>query len=341
MAGLTAPIFWNQRPPTALARMLAPLGAVYGAATAWRMRQEGAHLPCPVICIGNFTAGGTGKTPMALALAALLLEPGREPFFLSRGFGGAARGHPLRVDLAKDFARNTGDEPLLLARIAPVIVCADRLAGAKLALAQGADVLVMDDGLQNPALAKTLSLAMVDGAVGFGNGFCLPAGPLRAPLYAQWPFVHGLVVVGEGAPGQAAAGLAQAAGKPVFHARLAPDAGIAASLRGQKVVAFAGIGRPGKFFHSLEATGAKIISRYAFADHHSFRPGEIARLQQQALAAGAVLVTTEKDMARTGPWRGPVQPTALPVTLEMEDPAGLAQLLAAALQTFRTGGRPG
>lgn len=339
MAGLTVPIFWNQLPPTALARMLAPLGEIYGAATAWRMRREGARLPCPVFCIGNFTAGGTGKTPMALALAAILQAQGRKPCFLSRGFGGAARRHPLRVDVARHTARDIGDEPLLLARAAPVIVCSDRHAGAKLALAQGADVLVMDDGLQNPSLAKTLSLAMVDGEAGFGNGLCLPAGPLRAPLAAQWPWVHGLVVVGEGTAGQAAADLARAAGRAVLYGRLAPDAGISASLRGQRVVAFAGIGRPSKFFHSLEAIGAEIVSRHAFADHHGFRPDEIATLQQLALSANARLVTTEKDLARTGPWPGAVQPTALPVTMEMEYPAGLAQLVSAALQTISTGGR--
>ena len=340
MAWLNAPAFWNLLPPTPLARVLAPLGAAYGTATAWRMRRPGAALPCPVICIGNFTAGGTGKTPMAQALGRMLLAQGYHPAFLSRGFGGVAGRQPTLVDPAQHTALETGDEPLLLARTAPVVVCADRLAGARLALAHGADVLVMDDGLQNPALAKTLSLTMVDGVVGFGNGLCLPAGPLRAPLAAQWRWVQGLVVVGEGSAGERAAQSAAEAGKTVFFARLVPDATAAARLRGQKVVAFGGIGRPSKFFASLESTGAHIIARHGFADHHFYSPAEMQALQHQALAGNAGLVTTEKDMARAGPWPGPMQPTALPVVMEMENPAGFEKWVAAALAAFKPGDPP-
>ena len=297
---LLTPGFWQQSPPSRAARLLSPLGVLYGGITRRRMQRAGADAGCPVICIGNFTAGGAGKTPLTLLVGEILATQGRKPFFLSRGYGGTAGRGPLRVDPACHGAGEVGDEPLLLAALAPVIVGADRVAAARLAVALGADVLVMDDGLQNPSLAKTFSFAVVDGEVGAGNGLCLPAGPLRAPLAAQWPYVDGVVIIGAGDSGAALARSAIAAGKQVFLGRLAANADDAAQLRGQRVVAFAGIGRPAKFFATLAEIGAQLVAQHEFADHHVFSSAELAALQAQAQALQARLVTTRKDQVRLG-----------------------------------------
>ena len=193
---MRAPRGWRQARPGLLARALSPLGAIYGAATARRMARPGVRVEAPVLCVGNFVVGGAGKTPTALALARLLRAAGERPAFLSRGYGGEAHADSLRVSLNADNARRVGDEPLLLARVAPCYVGPDRVASARLAIEDGASVLIMDDGLQNPALEKTLSLAVVDGEAPFGNGLCLPAGPLRAPIAAQMRHVDALVMIG-------------------------------------------------------------------------------------------------------------------------------------------------
>ena len=314
---LATPKFWQQSPPSLTARLLSPLGAIYGGITRRRMQLAGVDAGCPVICIGNFTAGGAGKTPLALLVAEILAAQGRKPFFLSRGYGGTIGAGPLLVDPVRHLASEVGDEPLLLAALAPVVVGADRVAAARLAVAQGANVLVMDDGLQNPSLAKNFSFAVVDGAVGVGNGLCLPAGPLRAPLAAQWPHVAGVVIIGAGDPGKALARCAEAAGKRVFRGRLEADAGDAARLRGQRVVAFAGIGRPTKFFATLAEIGAQLVAQHEFADHHAFSAAEMAALQAQAQTLQAMLVTTRKDQVRLG--AAGAQTLALRVRLVLED----------------------
>ena len=321
---MRAPAFWWKEGPTLTARLLSPFGAIYGALTARRMNRPGAECGPPVICIGNFVAGGAGKTPTAIAVAQALLALGRRPVFLSRGYGSSA-GAPRLVDRARDKAADVGDEPLLLAMIAPCVVAADKLEGARACVAAGADVIVKDDGLQNPALIKTLRIAVVDGAVGLGNGLCVPAGPLRAPLRAQWPHVDALVVIGEGAAGEDIAQATEALGKPVLRGHLAPEPGMAMGLAGREVIAFAGIGRPEKFFDTLRALGAEIIETEAFPDHHAFTPREIAGLQARAKRRGAALVTTEKDAARLGP--AAEQLLTLPVRLALEDEAGLLELL--------------
>ncbi len=291
------PDFWMAGPDHPAARCLAPLGAVYGALVARRMDRPGLPAGCPVLCLGNFTLGGAGKTPAALAVAALLAELGRVPAFLSRGYGGLVAG-PVQVDPGRHGAAEVGDEPLLLARRAPAVVSRDRPAGAALCRRLGADVIVMDDGLQNPSLAKDLSLAVIDGAVGLGNGLPVPAGPLRAPLDRQWPHVGGLVVVGAGAPGDALARAAERRNLPVHRARLIRDAD---DWAGRRCLAFAGIGRPDKFFTTLAEAGAVIASRRAFPDHHAYRAGELAALAEEAERLGADLVTTEKDAVRLPP----------------------------------------
>ena len=321
---MKAPGFWYSSRPGALARALSPLGRLYGAATARRMAQPGVRLAAPVVCVGNFVVGGAGKTPTAIALARLLRAAGARPAFLSRGYGGETRAEPMRVGSSAGAAR-VGDEPLLLARIAPCYVGRDRVAAARLALEAGASVLLMDDGLQNPSLEKTLTLAVVDGERPFGNGLCLPAGPLRAPVEAQLPFVDALAVIG-GGPSAAARVGEVARGKPVFAARLQADAIAASALIGRSVLAFAGIARPEKFFATLVEIGAHVVETAAFPDHWRFRPRDLDRLATRAARRGLTLVCTEKDHVRL-PADFAEEALALPVTLGFEDSAAVTAWL--------------
>jgi tetraacyldisaccharide 4'-kinase len=305
---------------------LAPLGHVYGAVTARRMAKAGFATAIPVVCVGNFVAGGAGKTPTALAIARRLEASGRAPAFLSRGYGGRlSRCGVTRVDPARHVAAEVGDEPLLLARQAPTFVAADRRAGAAAAIAAGADILVLDDGLQNPSLRKDLSIAVVDGAAGVGNGFCMPAGPLRAPLARQWPNVSLLCLIGPGAPGEDVARTAAAAGLPMIRGRLVPEAAALDALRGRRIFAFAGIGRPEKFFATLAEHGLDVVGRRSFADHHPYAPADLAALTAAAAGLGAVLVTTEKDRMRLDISFAVL---CLPVRLVFADATPLDALLA-------------
>ena len=289
------PGFWSRPPSHPLARLLAPIGALYGRLTAARMDRPGQPAGCPVICVGNLTLGGAGKTPTALALAAMLREAGFKPAFLSRGYGGRETG-PLVVDPARHDASQVGDEPLLLAAQALTIIARDRPAGAALCRAQGADVVVMDDGLQNPSLAKDFSLAVVDAGAGIGNGLTFPAGPLRVPLARQWKHVHALVLIGDGAPGEALASEAESRGLPVHRARLEPER--PEDFAGSRVLAFAGIGRPEKFFATLREVGADLVETRAFPDHHPFAEADLKGLAETARRLRARLVTTQKDSVR-------------------------------------------
>ena len=320
------PAFWAAGPDHPAARALAPVGAAYGALVARRMDRPGARACCPVLCLGNFTLGGAGKTPAALAVAGLVAELGAAPTFLSRGYGGRLAG-PVRVDPAHHAAADVGDEPLLLARIAPAIVARDRPAGAALCRSLGADVVVMDDGLQNPSLAKDLSLAVVDGPAGLGNGLPFPAGPLRAPLARQWPHVGGLIVIGDGAGGEAVARAAARRGLPVHRARLVPETD---DLAGRRCLAFAGIGRPEKFFATLAEAGAVIVGTRPYPDHHPYRARELAALSEAARRLDAALVTTEKDAVRLPPaFAAGVR--VLRVRLALDDAAALRRQIRGAL----------
>lgn len=300
---MRAPDFW-WRPAGAAAWALAPLGAVVGGIAARRMGEPAtARVDVPVVCVGNFVVGGGGKTPTVIAIARAAAAAGLAPAILSRGYGGSAAG-PLRVDPARHRSAEVGDEPLVLARVAPVYVGRDRTASAAMAVAEGAGFLVMDDGMQSPALHRDVVLAVVDRATGVGNGLCLPAGPLRAPLAAQASGVDAVLVVGttaglgpigRGEPAHAVAAV-MPRGAAVLTGTLVPaDTG---ELRGLAVLAFAGIARPEKFFASLAAVGADIVERRAFADHHPFGEGEAQRLIERCDARGLVPVTTEKDLVR-------------------------------------------
>ncbi|MBM6592706.1 tetraacyldisaccharide 4'-kinase [Microvirga pudoricolor] len=324
---MRAPAFWWQSSPGPVSRALYPLGLLYGGIAARRLGQVGERADLPVICVGNFTAGGAGKTPTAQAVAELLKAAGETPAFLSRGYGGRLAG-PARVE-DRHTAEDVGDEPLLLARTATAIVSRDRPAGAALANRLGATVIVMDDGLQNPSLVKDLALAVVDGRTGIGNGLAIPAGPLRAPMEAQWPAVDAVLVIGDGLAGMRMADEARGSGKPVFRAALKPDEAAAAGLRGRRVFAFAGIGRPEKFFDTLKACGAILEKTQGFPDHQPYSGQDLDRLRETAARDGLQLVTTEKDMARIGAAAGDI--LALPIHLQVEDQAGWRDLILSGL----------
>lgn len=291
------------------------------------MGRHGHSAHCPVLCIGNFTLGGAGKTPTALRVAEILKDLGARPAFLSRGYGGRSKG-PLIVDPERYDAEDVGDEPLLLARQAPTVVARDRPEGARLCIESGATIVVMDDGLQNPSLRKDLALAVVDAGAGIGNGQTFPAGPLRMPLHRQWPHIGGIVLIGEGAPGEATAREAEYRGLPVYRAHLSP---LARDLAGKAVLAFAGIGRPEKFFSTLREIGADIVAERTFPDHHRYGRTEIAKLHSDARALGAILVTTEKDIVRF-PHECRSGVAILAVRLEFAEPAAVRTRLAKLLQ---------
>lgn len=336
--GLAAPAFWQGSPESLPARLLSPLSRLYGAAAARRMRRAvPAAAPLPVIVVGGLTAGGDGKTPGALALAELLVAMGERPAFVTRGFGRRRGVHkePFAVDSERHGAHETGDEALLLARRATTIVGADRRRAASLAVRLGATVLVLDDGLHSRSLEADLILVAVDARYGAGNGLCLPAGPLRAPLASQIAAADAVLIIGEGAAGEEMARFANVSGKPVFRARLAPDEPAAASLRGRRVVGFAGIARPEKFRASLSAIGAEIADFRGFPDHWRYRAGEMSALAAKARRLRAQLVTTEKDATRLAGIATDVPFGVLPVALVFEDEDAIAALLADALAGAR------
>ena len=296
---LEPPGWWYTDEPTLTARLMSPAGALVAELARRRMASSAPYRSrLPVICIGNLTAGGAGKTPLALAIAGLLSRARRKPAFLTRGFGGRERG-PHVVDPAKDGPRAVGDEALLLARRAPTVVARDRAAGAKAIETLGADVIVMDDGLQNQGLAKSFAIAVLDPKRLVGNGLVMPAGPLRAALPDQLRATHALVVLcGPGEPAPVlAAGLKNFKG-PVLRAELRPNSAVAARLKGERVVAYAGIGRPSKLFDTLRALGAVVAAEAPFPDHHVYDDRDAERLMALANAQRALLVTTEKDLAR-------------------------------------------
>ncbi len=326
-----APAFWS-RPESLTAALLAPIGGVIGAITLHRMTQPGVALDIPVICVGNPTVGGAGKTPTSLMILAQLAAMGARPFALLRGHGGRLAG-PVQVDRQQHDASAVGDEALLLAAQAPTIVARDRVAGARLARATGATHIVMDDGFQNPSLVKDLSILVIDATAGVGNGRVLPAGPLRAPLAPQLARADAVLLVGAGSAGESVAAMARQAGKAVLEGRIVPDAAAVAALMSRRVLAFAGIGRPEKLVATLTEAGIEVAGLRAFPDHHPYAPQEIAALIAEADAAGLQLVTTSKDMARLGGVAFTslaTQIMPLPVRMALPEPDVLERLLAQA-----------
>jgi tetraacyldisaccharide 4'-kinase len=310
---MRAPEFWDR--DDWRARLLAPLGWAYGTSVAWKQTHAKPYRSAAaVICVGNISVGGTGKTPVAIAIAHRLLARGRQPVFLSRGYGGRLHG-PVEVH-ESNSAADVGDEPLLLRHTAPVVVARDRADGARHAEQLG-DVIVMDDGHQNFALRKDLALVVVDGETGFGNGRVVPAGPLREPVAQGLHRADAVIVTGDG---EVALGDFKGA---VLRSHLVQEGG---GVAGRRVVAFAGIGRPDKFFHALEHQGAEIAASMRYADHHTYTQAEMARLKSKARALNALLVTTEKDFVRlTEAERDGILP--LPVRTAFDAPEALDALL--------------
>ena len=326
------PAFWWQ---PGRGSLLSPLAAIYGAAAWLRMRSQGRRADVPVICLGNLTVGGAGKTPAALAVAHLLLAARERPFFLSRGYGGRLTG-PVRVNPPVHSAADVGDEPLMLTRLAPTVVARNRVKGAKFAQFAGASVIVMDDGFQNPSLAKDFAVLVVDGLRGIGNGRVIPAGPLRAPLEIQIAHAHALVVVGPPAGATAVVDAARRYGVAVFHGRLEPDRNVVAALGRRKVLAFAGIANPEKFFATLAEAGIAVAERLSFPDHHRYTAAEAQTLIARAGAASLMLLTTEKDLVRLAgdPHLAALagRATALPVRLVIEEHEAFRQMVLNAVK---------
>lgn len=290
-----APPFWWSAPDWR-AWALYPVSALYGAVAARRMvRAERFRIDVPTLCIGNFTVGGAGKTPVAIALAEAARNAGFSPGLLSRGYGGSVTA-PHLVDPHHDTAKHVGDEPLLLATAAPTVVAARRLEGAQLLVGDGCDFLILDDGFQSAHLHFDYALLVVDAHRGLGNGHVIPGGPLRAPLVDQLRHADAIVRVGRGDAADGLVRMASRAGRAIFDARLRTRD--AQSFAGRRFLAFAGIGAPAKFFDSVSAAGGELVETKAFSDHHPFQEDELAELAARADRAGLDLVTTSKDAVR-------------------------------------------
>jgi tetraacyldisaccharide 4'-kinase len=342
------PRFWKDRSRSGFSLMptlLAPLAFLWGAAGRIKRRfANPERASVPIICIGNLTAGGTGKTPLALTLAERLIKSGEVVHFLTRGYGGSEHG-PLQVDLARDNAKNVGDEPLLLAELAPTWVAVDRAEGAAAAARAGARLIIMDDGFQNPSLHKDFSLLVIDAHAGLGNGRMIPAGPLRESLNDALKRTSAVMVVGHGHAADRVAARARNQALPVFRAILraknAPD------LDGKNVFAFSGIGRPEKFYTTLQELHAVIVGIEDFADHHMFSEAEAQRLLVSARSKGAILVTTEKDKVRlcaapAGSARARLRDAVLtvPVRAHIDELPALDALIRDAIAQARQPSRP-
>jgi tetraacyldisaccharide 4'-kinase len=333
------PAFWY-RPPSLTSLLLSPFGSLYGLIAGRRMRRVGFDAGIPVLCVGNYHLGGAGKTPTVLALTTLLRDLGETPIVLSRGYGGRLRG-PILVDPARHEAADVGDEPLMLARTVPVVVARDRINGVALAKAQNASLILMDDGFQNPGLAKDASLIVIDGDRGIGNAKVFPAGPLRAPLLPQIASTDALIVIGTGSKAASVADAIAAQRRPVLSAHLKADETSLARLRGKRVLAFAGIGDPVRFFNTLRSFGIEVVAERAFPDHYPFSEPEIAGLIVEAKRDSLTLVTTEKDMVRL---KAEAAKDIVPfaVKLEFEEPSQLRKFVAERLFQARAkkyGGR--
>ncbi|KXF78591.1 tetraacyldisaccharide 4'-kinase [Paramesorhizobium deserti] len=332
-----APPFWWEKPDwRALA--LSPFSALYGAVARRRLlRAVPPGVPAPVLCIGNFTVGGAGKTPTAIAFAKAAKARGLKPGIVSRGYGGGFSGVHL-VDLAHDSAKHTGDEPLLLAAHAPVAVSPDRVAAARLLIAEGRDFLIMDDGFQSARLHVDYALIVVDSTRGIGNGRVIPAGPLRAPLIDQLRKADALLKVGTGSAADQVIRQAARAARSIYEARLTP--GSASAISGRRFLAFAGIGNPEKFFASLTEMGGVPALTRTFPDHHPYGREEIDELMQTAAAADLGLATTAKDHVRLATGLGtPPQflekLAVLDVELVFDEPDTANRIIEAAQERYR------
>lgn len=301
-----------------LSCILYPLGCLYGLATACRIKfVKPQKVAAKVICIGNLTAGGTGKTPVAISIARLLQTKNRRPFFVTRGYGGILQD--IIVEPQNHNARQVGDEPLLLARQAPVVVNHQRYLGAKKAVANGADIIIMDDGFQNPLLYKDISLLVIDGTFGLGNEFCIPAGPLREYVSLGIKRSQAIIIIGEDR-----FNLRQRFSHlPVFQGVITP---LTPSESSSNIIAFAGIGRPEKFYQSLQDCGLNVIKTIDFPDHHFYQEEELRQIITTAEQNKAVVYTTSKDFVKIP---SHLQPNfkVLEISIKWDDAEALTKFL--------------
>lgn len=329
------PRFWHSKKGTGgyvLGALLAPFSIFYALILRLRQRLQSSEPldpKIPVLCVGNLVAGGSGKTPTALALCDLVRREGiaRAPVFLTRGYGGSLAG-PVQVDPVTHTAKEVGDEALLLARRAPTIVCRNRAEGARIAQALGPDLLILDDGFQNNSLKKTLSMVVVDGETGFGNGRLLPAGPLREPVYRGFRRADAFLITGTDVHG---IGESMAADKPVFYGTMRVYASGVPDLK-RRYIGFAGLGRPEKFRKTLEELGITLAGWHSFPDHHPYTLRDINRLEREARTHDAALITTAKDAVRLTPGILTIPLTVVPVGLEIEPEDQLVSFLKAKLK---------
>jgi tetraacyldisaccharide 4'-kinase len=334
---LEQPSWWYLAPPSTIAQCLRPAAALYGRAAELRYRRRQAYRSSlPVVCIGNFTVGGTGKTPLVMHICEQLTAAGHRPAALTRGYGGRLAG-PHWVDGLHDLADDVGDEALLIANVVPTLVARDRCQGARAIESgpQAPNIIVMDDGLQNAALRKDLAIAVVDGVRGIGNGLVLPAGPLRAPWAFQLELADAIIV---NEPVAAADNSVVQWLRQTFHGPVLRSTTLAAEdtqwLQDRRVVAWAGIGAPQRFFELLQRSGAVVVDRVALGDHHKPSAATAERLVALSQRHDATLVTTQKDLARLGGTTGPCQRLAetsrvLPIKVQIDeaDSLRLAELL--------------
>lgn len=313
---MKTPSYWNEK--NLISNLLCPLGSLYTLATKLNIKfSRPKSVNKPVICIGNLTAGGTGKTPVAISLAGIIQSLGKKPFFVSRGYGGKLKG--VVVDNQKHLAAQVGDEPLLLSRQAPVVVNPDRWQGACLAVNSGADLIIMDDGFQNPGLKKDLSFLVFDGGFGYGNGRGIPAGPLRESLSDGLKRTQAIIIIGKDKHNLAE----KFAHFPVFKGTITPKPVINGS---KKAIAFAGIGRPDKFYASMRETGFELLKTIDFPDHHQYTTQELENLIALAEQNQAELYTTSKDFVKI-PVALQKHFKVLEIEISWEDKAGLTDFL--------------
>lgn len=287
---MKTPKYWQSNSFTS--KILSPLGFLYGLMTQLRLKLKSPHkVSIPVVCIGNITAGGTGKTPVSISIAKLLATEMYNPFFVSRGYGGKLQD--VIVNNKKHTAKDVGDEPLLLSKQAPVVVNANRYAAAQKAVEQGADIIIMDDGFQNPSLHKDLSFLVFDGNYGIGNGKIIPSGPLRETLENGTKRADSIIILGKDKHD-----LAKRCGLPAFFGH---TEAVQTTINNQDVVAFAGIGHPQKFYHSLKQQGFNVVKTIDFPDHHFYTREELENIINEAKKLNAQIYTTSKDFVKIPP----------------------------------------
>ncbi len=332
-----APPFWWERPDWRSA-LLWPVSKIYGMAAARRMENaKPKAINLPVICIGNLTVGGGGKTPTALAIAQAAVKLKLRPGVVSRGYGGVTKGVRV-VDPNHDLAKHVGDEPLLISNYAPVVVSVDRFAGATKLQELGCDFIIMDDGFQSMRLKSDFNLVVIDARRGVGNGHVIPGGPLRAPIVPQLRHADAVLKTGEGGAADQIIRLAARAAKPIHTAKPVVAKGI--NLKNKRVLAFAGIADPEKFFDTLTASGAFISLSRTWPDHHYFADDELRELYQTAEAGDLILVTTEKDAMRLARGSEMAQKVlektiVLRIEMQFEQPEVSRRIIEQTLENFR------